>query len=89
MTASNVVAEPAPLEPSKNGERQTVIWILGTIAMLCILSLGAIGVFSIQLAALDPPREAGSSVGALRENIMSVLATIIGALAMKAKGASS
>lgn len=62
-----------------------VMTILGVVAVICALGLVVIGSFSIYLQTLEPAREAGSSVGAVRENLMNVLTTIVGAFAIKAK----
>ena len=98
VTPDPIVIGPTTVIPSDGHEREMVLWILALIAGLCVIGLSAIGVFSIQLQLLTTvdkynhivpsPREAGASVGALRENIMSVLSGIVGALIMKAKGSN-
>lgn len=67
-------------------QKETILYGLITIAVIGIIMLGAIGCFSVYLQTLDPPREAGSSVGALRENVMAIVSGVMGALIMKAKG---
>lgn len=68
---------------------ETIIKILGWLAGACIIGLIVIGGFSIYLQTMTPPREAGSSVGALRENIMAILSGVTGALIMKARGGTT
>jgi len=80
-------ADPVPVAVVRadTHEKETILRILGALAGICVFGLVVIGAFSIWLQTMQPPREAGSSVGALRENIMSVLSAIVGALIMKAK----
>jgi hypothetical protein len=61
-------------------EKQTILKGLIGLAVLLVLILGTIGGFSLYLQMMPDPREPGSGVGALRENVMAILSMIMGAL---------
>jgi hypothetical protein len=77
-----VMAEDGVAVNGNGHSAQQVDRILRTLAVfgaICLIGIVSIGLFSIYLRTLNPPQEAGGSVGAIRENLMFVIGTIVGA----------
>ncbi len=88
-TSVTTSAPVVSVETSGKEEMSAIMKILGAIAVICAFGIVGIGFLSVYLRLLDPPQEAGASVGAIRENLSALLGVIVGAFVMKVKGGNA